>query len=125
MAKTSLLYAMAGLYLFAGIYHFVNPKAYYGLFPPYLKLYAVPLNIVAGGAEVACAILLIFPATRTLAGYAIIAMLLAFIPAHIYMIQKGNFPIFGFTVTPIISMARLIIFQPLLMYWAYFAAVKP
>jgi uncharacterized membrane protein len=125
MLKTSLLYAMVGFYAFAGIYHFVNPKAYYGLFPPYLKLYAVPLNIAAGVAEVVCAILLILPATRIFAGYGIIAMLLAFIPAHIYMIQKGNFPIFGFTVTPIISMVRLVVFQPLLMYWAYFTAVKP
>lgn len=116
---------MVGFYMFAGIYHFVNPKAYYGLFPPYLKSYAVPLNIAAGVAEVVCAILLILPVTRMFAGYAIIAMLLAFIPSHIYMIQKGNFPIFGFTVTPIISIIRLVVFQPLLMYWAYFTAVKP
>ena len=116
---------MVGFYAFAGIYHFVNPKAYYGLFPPYLKLYTVPLNIAAGMAEVVCAILLILPVTRMFAGYAIIAMLLAFIPSHIYMIQKGNFPIFGFTVTPIISIIRLVVFQPLLMYWAYFTAVKP
>jgi uncharacterized membrane protein len=124
MIKTTLLYIMVVFYLIAGINHFVNPKSYYGLFPPYLKPYAVELNIISGVAEVVLAIMLLFPATRTLAGYGIIAMLVAFIPSHVYMIQQGSFPMFGFTVTPFISIVRLIVFQPLLMYWAYYVAIK-
>lgn len=124
MLKSTLLYSMLVFYLIAGINHFVNPKSYYGLFPPYLKAYAVELNVISGVAEVVLAILLIFPSTRTLAGYGIIAMLVAFIPSHVYMISQGNFQMFGFTVTPTISTVRLIVFQPLLMYWAYYTAVK-
>ena len=119
------MYLMVGFYAFAGVYHFVNPKAYYGLFPPYLNSYAVQLNVAAGVAEVALALLLFFPSVRPFAGYGIIAMLVAFIPSHIYMIQKGDFPMFGFTVTPAISVVRLVVFQPLLAYWAYYVAIKP
>jgi uncharacterized membrane protein len=125
MAKTLLLYTMAAFYFVAGVNHFVNPQSYIGLFPPYFKPYAVELNAAAGIAEVVLALLLVFPATRWLAGYGIIAMLVAFTPSHIYMIQKGNFPMFGFTVTPTISVVRLVIFHPLLMYWAYHTAIKP
>ncbi|MFM8913759.1 MAG: MauE/DoxX family redox-associated membrane protein [Flammeovirgaceae bacterium] len=125
MMKTTLFFVMVAFYLIAGINHFVNPKAYYGLFPPYLKQYALQLNVAAGVAEVALALLLFFPSVRPFAGYGIIAMLVAFIPAHIYMIQKGDFPMFGFTVTPAISVVRLVVFQPLLAYWAYYVAIKP
>jgi uncharacterized membrane protein len=103
VAKTLLLYTMAAFYFVAGVNHFVNPQSYIGLFPPYFKPYAVELNAAAGIAEV----------------------VLAFTPSHIYMIQKGNFPMFGFTVTPTISVVRLVIFHPLLMYWAYHTAIKP
>jgi uncharacterized membrane protein len=124
MIKLVLLYTMVGFYIVAGLNHFINPKGYYGLFPPYLKPYAVQLNLLSGVAEIGLAILLLFPATRVLAGYGIVAMLLAFIPSHIYMIQKGNFPIFGFMVTPAISYIRLLLFQPLFIYWAYYVAIR-
>ncbi len=125
MVKTALLYSMVAFYLVAGINHFVNPNSYYGLFPPYLKPYAVQLNIAAGIAEVALGLLLLFPAVRPLAGYGIILMLVAFIPSHVYMIQMGTFPMFGFNVSPAISMVRLVVFQPLLAYWAYYVCIKP
>lgn len=115
---------MLVFYMVAGLNHFINPKTYLGLFPPYLQAYAPQLNIVAGVAEIVLALLLLFPETRAMAGYGIIAMLLAFIPSHIYAIQKGNFPMFGFMVTPTISTIRLVIFHPLLIYWAYYTAIK-
>ncbi|MFY7653112.1 MAG: hypothetical protein ACOVQE_10425 [Chitinophagaceae bacterium] len=124
MIKTLLLYIMVAFYLLAGINHFINPKGYLPLFPSYLKSWAIQLNIIAGLAEIVLALLLLFPATKVLAGYGIILMLLAFIPSHVYMIQKGNFPIFGFTVTPTISIIRLLVFQPLFIYWAYYIAIK-
>ncbi|MFY8004440.1 MAG: hypothetical protein ACOVNR_06330 [Chitinophagaceae bacterium] len=124
MIKTILLFTMVAFYLLAGINHFINPKGYLPLFPSYLKSWAIQLNIIAGLAEIMLAVLLLFPATKVFAGYCIILMLIAFIPSHIYMIQKGNFPIFGFTVTPTISLIRLLVFQPLFIYWAYYVAIK-
>ncbi len=82
--------------------------------------WAYSLNILAGIAEIVLAIGLCFTATRNWAIYGIIAMLIAFIPAHIYMIQLGNFKIGSFQMTPLIGWVRLLVLQPLLMAWAWY-----
>jgi hypothetical protein len=46
-------------------------------------------------------------------------MLIAFVPAHIYMIQIGSFSLGSFEMTPMIGWVRLLIIHPLLMYWAW------
>lgn len=82
--------------------------------------WAYSLNILAGIAEIVLAIGLCFAPTRNWAIYGIIAMLIAFIPAHIYMIQLGNFKIGSFQMTPLIGWVRLLVLQPLLMAWAWY-----
>jgi len=47
-------------------------------------------------------------------------MLIAFIPAHLFMIQLGNFKIGSFQMTPMIGWVRLLVLQPLLMAWAWY-----
>ena len=117
--KLILLIVMVVFYLFAGSYHFVNPSFYTPLFPPYLAKWAPILNIMAGIVEIVLAIGLCFSATRNWAIYGIITMLIAFIPAHIYMIQLGNFKISSFHMTTMIGWIRLLVLQPLLMAWAW------
>lgn len=114
-----LKYIFVVFYLFAGIYHFINPKLYLPLIPSYLANYKVELNILAGIAEIIVALLMVFPATQKLASWATVAMLIAFIPSHIYFIQQGNLPIGKFTITPTIAWIRLIIIHPILIYWAW------
>jgi uncharacterized membrane protein len=77
------------LYTIAGINHFVHPNGYYSIIPPYLPNPHL-INILAGCAELLAALLLLVPRTRMFACYLIIAMLIAFMPAHVYMIQKGG-----------------------------------
>lgn len=117
--KLILLIVMVAFYLFAGFYHFLNPGFYTPLFPPYLAKWATTLNILAGIAEIVLAIGLCFSASRNWAVYGIIALLIAFIPAHIYMIQLGNFNIGAFQMTPFIGWVRLLVLHPLLMAWAW------
>ncbi len=117
--KLILLIVMVVFYLFAGSYHFINPGFYTPLFPPYLAKWAPTLNILAGIAEIVLAIGLCFSSTRNWAIYGVIAMLIAFIPAHIYMIQLGNFKIGTFQMTPMIGWIRLLVLHPLLMAWAW------
>jgi uncharacterized membrane protein len=52
----------------------------------------------------------------------IIIMLLAFIPSHIYFIQKGEFMIGTVLFNPLKSSIRLFIGQPLLILWAYWSS---
>ncbi len=118
-AKRISLIIMIVFYFAAGINHFVNPEAYYPLIPPYF-MWPKLINAAAGIAEIILAAGLIFSATRKWAAYGIIAMLIAFIPSHIYMIQQGGcFPKPSFCFPAWTMWVRLLLLQPVLVWWAY------
>jgi len=112
-------FALIGFYLFAGINHFINPNFYKPLLPLYLRDWSIAINYISGISEITLGLLMLFPRTRKLAAYGIIVMLIAFVPAHIYMIQIGSFSLGSFEMTPMIGWVRLLIIHPLLMYWAW------
>ena len=114
--------ALILFYLLAGANHFINPSFYLPIIPPYLLEWANEVNISSGAVEILLALLLIPKSTRIKAGIAIIIMLLAFIPIHIYFIQKGKFMIGTVMFNPLKSSIRLFIGQPLLILWAYWAS---
>jgi uncharacterized membrane protein len=115
--KKIALYLQVVFYLTAGINHFWHPLSYYGLIPPYLPRPGV-INLMTGMFEILFSSLLFFPATRKLGAYGIILMLVAFIPAHIYFIQRGScLP--ELCVPQWVGWLRLILLQPLLMGWAW------
>jgi uncharacterized membrane protein len=117
MKKQAGIYIMAVLYLLAGFNHFRNPAFYYKIIPPYLGN-PVLINMVSGISEIMLAMLLLFKISRKWACYGIILMLVAFIPAHVFMLQK-DFPVNGYHTAGWILWARLIIIQPLLVWWAW------
>lgn len=119
MKKQLSLYVMAGLYMLAGLNHFINPAFYYNIVPPWLGD-PVMINVAAGVAEIALAILLLFPSTRKMASFGIILMLLAFIPAHFYMLEMVPDMRTQVVWAPIwLLWVRLLVIQPLLIWWAY------
>jgi uncharacterized membrane protein len=117
--KKLMLFLLIGFYLFAGINHFINADFYKPLLPLYLKDWSIAINFISGIAEIILGLLMLFSSTRKLAAYGIIVMLIAFIPAHIYMIQQGTFSLGSFEMTPMIGWVRLLIIHPLLMYWTW------
>lgn len=117
--KTTALYLLIAAYIFAGSYHFINPSFYQPFFPPYLQKWSSTLNILAGIVEVALAVCMIFSSTRNMAAYGLMAMLLAFIPAHVYMIQKAPFYLGTFYVTTTIAWVRLFVLHPILIVWVW------
>ena len=109
------LYAMAAMYVFAGIMHFVKPKMYIRIMPRYLPEHKL-LVFLSGIAEVLLGIGLCFEATRELSIYGIIAMLTVFLLVHFYMLS-------GEKASAGIPKWILILRIPLqffLMYWAWF-----
>lgn len=124
IVKKGMLYLMVVFYLFGGFNHFKDPSFYIPLIPPYLSSWAVELNLISGFAEIILGLLLIPQQTRKWAGYGIVLMLIAFIPSHIYFIQRGDFVLGSFTMTPIISWIRLLVFQPLFILWALWVTRK-
>lgn len=109
---------LVGFFVFAGIYHFVNPEFYLPLIPDYFPFKPF-INIASGVVEIALGLALLLPALRKWAAYGLIALLIAFIPAHIHFIQIGNCIPDGLCVPDWVGWLRLIVIHPLLLWWVY------
>jgi uncharacterized membrane protein len=86
--------------------------------PKWLPAHAF-LIYLSGMMEIVLGIMLLFSRTKKLAALFIILMLVAFLPAHIYMIQIAPFQLGKILVTPLIAWVRLP-FQLLLIGWAWY-----
>lgn len=102
----------------AGLNHFVDPNFYYPLIPPSFSQPEM-VNILAGLAEIALGIGFFSPKTRKLSAFGVIALLIAFIPSHVYFIQIGSCIENGLCVPEWVGWVRLLIVHPLLILWAY------
>lgn len=82
--KQPLLYVMGVVYIFAGVMHFVAPKAYVQIIPP---VFPRPLELVylSGVAEIVLGIGVLIPQTRRRAAWGLVLLLLAIFPANVYM----------------------------------------
>lgn len=105
-------------YLAAGTNHFINPEFYLPLIPDYLPHHQL-INLVSGSIEMVLGAALIFNKTQRVAAFSVIAMLIAFIPTHIYFIKINSCIPKGLCVAPWIGWIRLVIVHPLLIYWAW------
>ena len=117
LKKAGLVLLVTG-YLAAGANHFRVPAFYVQIIPPYFP-HPEMLNVIAGCCEITFAILLIFTKTREFAAWGIVFMLIAFIPVHLQMVLDSPYKLGGSIVSPIILWIRLIILQPLLIWWAW------
>ena len=77
---------MALFYVVAGINHFVRPGMYVSIMPRFLPESSYRLLVaISGGCEAALGLLLIPTATRRIAAWLIIALLIVIFPANIQM----------------------------------------
>lgn len=108
-------YLMAGMYIVAGIMHFVKPKIYMRVMPKYIPFHK-EMVILSGIAEITLGFGMLFSMTRTLSLYGILLMLMVFLLVHFYMLS-------GEKASAGIPKWILILRIPLqfgLMYWAWF-----
>jgi len=103
-------------YIAAGINHFRVLAFYIGIIPHYLP-YPVILNTLAGICEITFGLMLIVKATRKIAAWGIVLMLIAFLPVHIAMLG-GHTEVNGAPILPVWAWVRLF-FQPVLIGWAW------
>jgi uncharacterized membrane protein len=110
---------LGGFFLFAGLMHFLKPRPYIAIVPDALPrkreiVFASGVAEMAGGAAV------LVPATRRLAGWWLIATLLAIFPANVEMaVHAERFERFP----PAALWARLPL-QGLLIAWAWSTAAR-
>ena len=75
---------MSLLYITVGVKHFINPDFFVTIVPPIIN-WKEEAVLVSGFIEVLLGILLLFNQTRKLAAWGIILLLIAVLPANIYL----------------------------------------
>lgn len=80
---------LAVFFVIAGINHFRNPAFYLSMIPPVLP-FPGALNAISGVAEIVLGVAVLIPRTRRLAGWGLIALLIAVFPANIYAALQGQ-----------------------------------
>lgn len=108
------LYIMAAIYIFAGLMHFVKPRMYMRIMPPYLPNHRI-LVYLSGIAEIILGIGLCIPILKTISIYGIVLMLIVFLTVHFYMLNEpkasAGLPRWGLIIRIPLQFA--------LMYWAW------
>ncbi len=108
------------LFIVAGALHFINPKMYEAIVPPYLPAHR-ELVLVSGFFEMLGGVGVLPAKTRTAAGFGLIALLIAVFPANLYMATAaGRFAGVG---PPWVFYARLPL-QAALIAWVYAVCLK-
>ncbi|MCI1188275.1 DoxX family membrane protein [Hymenobacter sp. DH14] len=106
-------YALALLFVGAGLLHFLRPATYLAIMPPQLPQ---PLLLVylSGLAELLGGLGLLPVQTRRLAGWGLLALLVAVFPANVYMaLIHEQLHIPGW-----VAWGRLPL-QPVIMWWVF------
>jgi len=109
---------LALLFVGAGLLHFAHPETYLRIMPPALPAPRL-LVLLSGAAEVAGGLGLLLPATRRLAGWGLLALLVAVFPANVYMVGLAS----ALHIPAWVLWARLPL-QPLLMWAVWRAALR-
>jgi len=102
------------LFVAAGANHFVNPKFYLDIMPPYLPWHSA-LVIVSGIAEVVLGIGLLIPQTSVFAAWGLILLLIAVFPANLHMAMNPEL----FPSIPAFALWLRLPLQGVLILWAY------
>lgn len=110
-------WVLAGFFVGAGANHFINPAFYFPLIPDYLPFHWW-INFFSGLLEIVLGLGLLSKRTQTFSSFGIIILMVLFIPAHVYFIQRGNC-VESLCIEPWIGWARLIVIHPLLILWAF------
>ncbi|MGI4887219.1 MAG: DoxX family protein [Janthinobacterium lividum] len=104
-------YALAAVFVGAGLLHFLKPATYLRIMPPVLPA-PLALVYVSGFFEIAGGLGLLFRATRWRAALGLVLLLVAVFPANVHMAQVAN----QLHVPAWIGWGRLPL-QALLVWW--------
>lgn len=115
-------WVLAIVFVIAGINHFRHPDGFIRIVPPQLPSPAL-LVAISGAAEMAGGLGILAPAVRRLAGWGLIALLIAVFPANVYMLQH-NIPL-GDTPIPRLLLWLRLPLQPLLIWLVWWSCCRP
>jgi uncharacterized membrane protein len=112
--KTVLVWVMGPLTILAGLNHFRDPAFYIAIMPPYLPGHA-ELVALSGVAEILLGVAVLVPRVRSLAGWGLVALLVAVFPANLHMALHPEL----YPDVPVIGLYLRLPIQALLILWAW------
>ena len=87
--KKFVIYLMSISYVGVGVTHFTHSEFFLNIMPDYLPWH-LELVYLSGAFEILLGLLIVFKNTRKLAGWGLIALLIAVFPANIYLAQSDE-----------------------------------
>jgi uncharacterized membrane protein len=116
-----LLLLLSFFFLFAGVSHFTDPDFFVSIMPPYLPAH-LDLVYLSGVFEILGGLGVLHPATRSFAGWGLIALLVAVFPANLHMALNPEPFVAG--GTPLWGLYLRLPLQLVFIAWAWWAT-KP
>ena len=83
--KLAFRWLCAAFFAGTGVTHFTDPGPFLSIVPPYLP-FPLALVYISGFFEIAGGVGILVPRTRRLAGWGLVALLVAVYPANIHML---------------------------------------
>jgi uncharacterized membrane protein len=109
-------YLLAIFFVLAGLNHFLRTEFYLHIMPPYLP-WPRMLVYLSGALEVLLGVMVMIPRWSSVAGWGLVLLLIAVIPANIHMaVNSYLYPEYSRTLL----LLRLPV-QLILIFWAYWS----
>ena len=118
LVRSTLRWLLSLGFVAAGVYHFVAPRFYLTIMPPFLP-WPLALIFISGIAEILGGLGVLMPPLRPLAGWGLIALLIAVFPANLYAAFHGV------GSTPAWILWARLPFQPVFIAWVYWTCLRP
>jgi uncharacterized membrane protein len=109
-------FALALFFIVAGTTHLIMPAPYLAIMPPYVP-WPAAMVAISGVAEILGGLGVCFRPTRVVAGWGLIALLVAIFPANIQALSTGM--VFAGHDLPTWMLWARLPFQPLFIVWIY------
>lgn len=120
--KSTFKILLAVFFVLAGMLHFLKTPLYVQVMPPYLP-FPLELVYISGFFEILGGLGVLIPLVRRLAGYGLIALLIAVFPANIHM-AASSMQSEGMSVFSLLLLLRLPL-QLVFVAWVYWCTKEP
>lgn len=112
---------LAAIFIGAGILHLLRPGTFVSMVPPWLPAPAL-LVLVSGVFEVMGGVGILAPVTRVAAGWGLIALLVAVLPANVHMLVLARTA--GASLLWQLALLLRVPLQLVLIWWVHRATVR-
>jgi len=112
--------ALAAFFTFTGTMHFLRPRFFEAIVPPAIEPQKQEVVAISGAAEIAGAALVLYPASRRLGRWWLLALLLAVFPANLHMaVNPEQIRGLDMRKLPRWALWARLPLQPLAMLWVW------